>query len=648
MNKGRFTFGAVGRFFTRASALIYYVISASFIGKMFTAYPASDGVVGGSYVGNIGRVGHRRGPRKRHTVRRAVACAMERNVLSRTTGWLLRALGRCSLRTFGMFFISFAAFSALMYILATTVWHNDAANWGNLIAAACALLTGVLLTFSDQSVAYSLHHGFLGTLLGNVFGLADDGVQEPEQKGRQHYLVAVLSGGSVGALGMLVQPWVLLAAAVAILTVVMVLSMPETGVMLFLLYVPFVGYVPYGRTLLLLLAVLFLVGYTAKLLRGNRVFRMEAQDLPVLVLLLFFACSAFSVAGGEASLRALMNVILVLTYFPVMNIVATTKWLVRCRVTLSVSAVATAVVGILQFVVGAVRMDGVDMALLGSAVRAGFVDHTTFAYFLVIAFAFTLPAIFTSRGAARPLAVFACLLIAAATALSYVQSAWIALAVIAAVFALVYEKRSFPLLFLGSGAGVGAYFLLSDHVRDLIVSFLRETSGQALARRPITDAVREIFFGREGLPGSAGVTRFIFGLGNGGLEALYPVFGSAGTQFVEGGCSFWVEAVCEFGVIGAAVPAVLFFVLLQNAFTALHDAQYRERPALAYVGICLVAGTLFLSFFRSAWYDPAALSFFFTAVALVGAGLRHDRRSHFNYSDAQERFSAELEYRARH
>ncbi|MBQ8340659.1 MAG: hypothetical protein IJY16_09460 [Clostridia bacterium] len=648
MNKGRFSFGAVGRFFTRMSTLIYYVISASFIGKIFTSYPASDGAIRHSYIGSLGHVGGRRGARKRHTARRAVACAMERNVLSRVTGWLLRALGRCSLRTFGLFFISFAAFSALMYILATTVWHNDVANWGNLIAAACAFLTGVLLTFSDQSVAYSVCHGLTGAFLGGVFGLADDGVQEPEQKGRQRYFVAVLLGAAVGALGMLVQPWVLLGAAVAILVAIMVLSLPETGVMLFLLYVPYVGYVPYGKALLLLVTVLFLAGYSAKLLRGNRVFRLEAQDIPVVALLLFFGFSAFSVAEG-ALFRALTNVCLLLAYFPIMNIVATTKWLARCRVTLSFSAAMASVVGILQFVINAVKMDGVDMALLGNAVKAGFVDHTTFAYFLVIAFAFTFPAIFTSRKSLRPLAAIASLLILTATVLAWVQSAWIALLLIVVVFALVFEKRSFPFLFLGSGAAVGTYFLLPDRVQAVIVTFLQETSDRALSRNAVTGAIFEIFFGREVMAGSAGVTRFIFGLGNGGLEALYPVFGAVGTQFVEGACSFWLALVCELGVVGAAIPALLFFLLLQNAFTALRNARYREKPALAYVGVCLVASTLFLSFFRSAWYDPAALLIFFIAIALVGAGLRHDRHSHVNYSDvAQTRFVAEIEYRAHH
>ena len=47
-------------------------------------------------------------------------------------------------------------------------------------------------------------------------------------------LGALLLAAALGAL----LSFALLAAAVAILAVVMVLSMPETGVMLFLLYVP--------------------------------------------------------------------------------------------------------------------------------------------------------------------------------------------------------------------------------------------------------------------------------------------------------------------------------------------------------------------------------------------------------------------------
>ena len=439
------------RFFTFLTNFVYHTISVGFLGRVFTSYTRVDRAFRSSRAGRLSTATERGGGKLHRAIRRNIAIAMNQSLISRGVKALFRLLSQCSLRTFGLFFVTSGSYSAIMYWLFSVIWQNGRVEVFNLFSGIAALILGIMLLFSDASLGYALSKGlFFEKILVAVFGVSDDALLDVPQLGKQGHVIAAPLGMVVGAVSALTSPIYLLAGALAFLLLALVLSVPEAGVLLLILFVPFAGFLPHSAYWIAFLAAVPLVAYLGKLLRGNRVFHMEVQDLPVLLMLLLFVLSGFSVAGNGAFRGALLSALLVGFYFLVVNVIATPRWMDRCRVGLIVSATAASLLSIVQFIyAAALTANGAPMPILGGYVYAGFADHTTFAYFLTLAFPFTLSAFIGAKKQYRLLAGFAMITVVAACVLTWVQSAWIAMLLMLLAFLLLYTKNAFPFVLLG-------------------------------------------------------------------------------------------------------------------------------------------------------------------------------------------------------
>jgi hypothetical protein len=122
------------------------------------------------------------------------------------------------------------------------------------------------------------------------------------------------------------------------------------------------------------------------------------------------------------------------------------------------------------------------MPTLGGYVCAGFADHTTFAYFLVLAFPFALSAFASSKKQYRLPTGFAMITVIAALVLTWMQSAWIAILLMLIAFLLLHNKNALPFVLIGSALTLIVITILPDRARKAFFSMLRTDSGVAIAR----------------------------------------------------------------------------------------------------------------------------------------------------------------------
>ncbi|MBQ9098564.1 MAG: hypothetical protein IJY50_03950 [Clostridia bacterium] len=646
MRKQRIRDSYIVRFFAFLTDFIYNMLSAGFLGRVFTAYATSDRVFRSSQAGRLGRTTEHGGGKMHRALRRHIALAMNQSCLINGVSALIKGLCRCSMRTLGLFFMTAGFYSSLVYWLLTVIWDLGGVQIISLFGGAAALILGVLLLFSEESLGYVLSKGiFFNKILVGVFGVSDDALRDVEEKGVQSYAVAIPCGMVIGALLTLISPLYVLGAALAIILVLLVLSVPEAGVVLLILLLPFAGFIPGSAGWITLAAVLPLAGYFGKLLRGNRAFHMEVQDLPVLLIMLLFLLCGFSVAGSLAWQGALMSMLLTGLYFLTINVIATPRWFNRCRIALIVSATAASLLGVLQFILAALAQVAPSLPTTGAAVHAGFVDRISFAYFLVLAFPFALSAFASAEKKYRLFAGFALITIVAAVVFTWVQSALVALVAMLIAFLLLYERKSFPYILVGGILTPITVYVLPDNARSGLLTALRADSGAALTRNAVSsDLAGRIFFeaGRGLFGRVAGVSRLIFGLGYGGIEQFCALYTSASPAGVSGSMNFWLYRLLEGGILGVILPAVLFFLVYQNCFSLMKSAG-EGRSFTALTGVVLITGVLIFSIFRYAWYDPAALSMFFMAVALIGADARY-QRSRMPEKALQSESQAQIEY----
>ena len=645
--------GVIARFVDRYAKLLYHLIAVGIFGRLFTAYGASDRLFGGARLSRGRRPALRSGARRGG--RRTLAYVMERNVLQRATRRLTDIICLYNMRTLGVFFLTMGVFTLMMYFLSALVWEGRDAVGAAFVVGVAGVTLGVPMLFSDRSFGYLLRRGaFFWFVLTMALGISDNALRDVEPKGRSGMLAALPFGILAGVVFSFLDPVAVLVVLLLILLTALVLSVPESGVLLLLFILPLSGFMTHGRELLLFLFFLLFVGYLIKWICGNRIFRLEVQDYPVLLLLLLFLFSGISAAGGAARSSALFCAVALVAYFLTVNMMATPGWLIRGRVALAASGALSAVIGIVQFILAAVQATPeTDAAALGAAVRVGFSSSVSFAWFLIIAFAFLFPSLFEFTKKQRWLGIAACVLMLGAAVLSQVQSAAAAFALIMLTFALLYHHRALPVTLFGIGITSAVTTMLPTALSGRLLAALREPESLAAGRAETARVLSRIFFGDGvGVFGqSHSVRRFLLGMGRGGLDMIYPAFTDTGTAFEPALCNFFMGFVAEFGVLALIVPAALFFLLLQNCFTALAAARAKDeaRPAAAFAGIGLTVAAFLYACFHYTWADPTALSLLFVALALICASLRYERARTASAAEeeAEDGSRAELDYRMR-
>lgn len=641
-------FKRIGRFFNSFTARVYRAVIASPLGRLLGAYSATNAYFQDTALVRTLRPKPNKANKK--TARRVLACAMDQSILRRAAYGLLNALCRCSLRTVGVFFAVAGVYSVAISALIALLWRRGSLNGFYAFLSLAVFLFGVLLMASSGSVGHALEKGRLtGGILHRLLGVSADYVKEIPEQGVQMYAAAVplgmLAGSAVALTGPVYPSLALLFSALMLL----ILTTPEAGILLLLVCAPFIGLLPYAGLWLALGVALCSFGYLFKVLRGTRAFRMEVQDFAVLLLLLLTLLCGVSAAGKSQLLGVCLSALLILAYFPAVNILATPNWLKRCRWGLLFSAIVTAVIGILQFLLKLLEIRfrlPFSMDALGASVRAGFSGNIAFAYFMVMIFPFAMHAFLRATSAAhRILAGFGCMAILSATVLTWVQSAWLALVVEIVVLLLLCKRVTFIYILLATLLTPVAFMAMPQSVREAFFNFMG-------ADAPIngTAIASQIFFGGgEGFFGNfRGITRMLFGLGAGGVERVGVLYMPSYAFPLSDKISFWWARWFEGGVLGIVLPAALLFLLLQNCCSLLsYDAHVKSSVAPA-SGIAMLTGFLLISAFNDVGGDASAMLLFFLLAAIVTADARN-RRSMRTVLDHKTQSSSyvEMEYRLR-
>lgn len=617
------------RFFRFLTDFFYHAVGVGIFGRIFSSY---DKVNDRFAVSAVGRLGTGSG-KPRYSIRRNIALAMEKNAVMRALCRFREKMFLCGLRTIGLFLLIVGAYSSVVYWLTEFVWRTGAVSRYNFVCGIIAAVLGILLLFSDLSLGYAMQHGFFfRKFLMKIFDLSDETLKRVPREGTQYYVFAVPFGMVLGAASALFNPLSILVVLLWVVLIFLEVSVPEAGVLLLFICVPFAGFLPSGTLLITVAVVLPLLGYFVKIVRGNRAFHMEVQDLPVLLLcvLFFFSFASFSANGAFGG--ALRMTLFALVYFLVVNTLVTPGWLARCRIAVVLSGTISAVIGILQFILAVAA----DLPLSGAAC-AGFTDPAAFSYFLLLTYPVALYTLAECRKQQRLPVLCAVILMAAGTVLSTVRSSAVAVLVMSVIFLLLYERRFLFVGICGGGVLSVLYAILPTAFRMRLAGLCMEKS------TPVP--VSHLFAGANngGIGVGSGASRFLFGLGQGGTEAFSRLFAPDYAVITAQNTAFFAFMLCEYGFFAIASFILFLFFLLQNAFSVLFYERYGRRKCSAICGVCLVAGVLVNAFFHYTWYDPAAMVLFFAVSALVTAQLRQERFRHFR-TETSKNDSSSVEY----
>lgn len=255
--------------------------------------------------------------------RNAVASFFSRNPLIKWLAGFRKAFLNSSLRSAGIFLLTFGIYAAAIFLLKSYVsFPIGDANPDDLSVAAVTFVVGLLLTaFGEKSILSALGTGRMtGSLLSRCLGVNDSSIAPSKNEASGTAVgLSFLLGSLLGVLTLFFTPARVLFVFISVLVFIAIMNIPEFGLLLTVLTVSFtpVGYIA-------ALAGATLVSYLFKCLVLKRNFRFGSADAAMLLTyaLLFIACL---VSNGGFDRGELYLLAFFALYFPAKNLICSVK-----------------------------------------------------------------------------------------------------------------------------------------------------------------------------------------------------------------------------------------------------------------------------------------------------------------------------------
>lgn len=351
---------------------------SSLIGDYLTSYDRFENAAKHSHLGTAPRQAVRRQRKKRYSPKKEVgtekidrhlsiynaatlrqpASKVFRRVLSenRVIGSLigfLKDLPYAPVSALGTLMFSLGVSTALMQILRIFMGAEIASLVGVLLSGFALLIVSAPM-ISKNSISirrYVLTSRFGSGVLAPILGLSDkdldgdDRLAQPIRMCLVAGFIGIISGLFTLCFSFGTVLFALAFGGVTLLTV----FVPEFGMMVLLLALPFVNVLSNGGVLAGVFVVTVLICYLFNVMIGKRVVHFEAFDFAMLALAVYMIVSEFLISPdyepGQTVSLILMGLIL---YFLAKNLLIARKWIECSMGCLIASATAVAAFGIVQ------------------------------------------------------------------------------------------------------------------------------------------------------------------------------------------------------------------------------------------------------------------------------------------------------------
>ena len=508
-------------------------------------------------------------------------------------GVLLVLWGAVELAWYGFALHTFH-FVSLGRILAASVLLHEPQSCGRCIQRS-RMLRGFLFSFCGLSEAAFASH----------------------RKTRTPSVIWLLMGGIMGILGCLTSPIAVTVGVSASLPLILAFSVPELAFLTALLFFPFFNLLSHPTWWLFCTVLLCGLACLGKTISGKRQLEWGHTDRLVLLLGFLYAMSGI-VSFGRLSDGLLRCFLLLTGWFLTRLLLASPQWRQRAVECLTLSSTISAILGILQYVLGKAPLGWVDTARfgdIGGRVCGTFGNPNLFAIFLLFTGTLPLAGSFEGKSAAeRWRSFFSFVLGGVCLLLTWSRGAWLGWLAAVLLFLSVCSRRSLSVLMVGSALAVGAIPFLPNTV-------LRRF--QSIGNFADTSANYRLNTWR-------GVGRMIrahpwgIGCGEEAFRRVFPTYAVSGTERVMHPHQVFLEAITELGVVGFFVFLLILWRLAVCFFDFCKSARQGRRRAEGISLFCALLGGIIMGLFDSLWYHNGLFWLFWIVCAMCENSKRRE------------------------
>lgn len=515
--------------------------------------------------------------------------------------------------TVGLFFFSFGFYIVIIQLLKQYTFNIANLNRLSLIAGIVIMVISIPMFFSKKNIANAIYKSrmlhfvlfdFLGLRVINIARAAD-------AESRRGFNIPFILGMVFGVISIFVEPIYIVAAFLLFILANIILSSPEAGVILVLLFLPFLSTMTLAAVLLLIF-----VSYILKLLCGRRIIKFSLVDFTVLIFLFFTISGGVFSVDSSSFPKMLLYVCFILGYFVVKNTVRSPSLVRRCLYSLTASSVLVSLYGLYQNFFGTPSTVWQDTAMFSEIkgrVVSTFANPNVLGEYIILLFPITLALMITAKRANERFALLlACAANCSCLIFTWSRGAWLGFILSVALFLFLTHRNFFTagifclplfasLIFIGANTSVVRRFTSIGSVADT------STSYRIGIWRGVLLMLSEVF-------------AFGIGIGEGAFADIYPFYAFSGIETAPHSHNLYLQITVETGIFSLLAFLIFVFIFSQCSLSFCRYAVSKSNKTVCLGIFCGVFAFLVQGMTDYVWYNYRIFLLFWM---VVGLGIAH-------------------------
>lgn len=602
----------------KMSEWLYRLVLYSAIGRFMTGYHKTEDHMREGLVYRLLRGKTKRSDRWSFRFRLRFSAMIEESLVCRVLQRIVHTLLQCSLSTYGLFFLFMGIYSVVSYYVTGNI-TPDTGDMAHVLTGGAMILFSLPLFASTASLAAGLRRSRVmhGLLIG-VLGVRKTAFGGYAEQGEEHHLQALFLSLVGGAVTFFVPPYQMLLVLALLLFVWLVMSYPEVGMMASIIVAPFLGLAPHPTYVLLALVSLTVFSYVFKLICGKRTLRFGLLDGAVVLMLSVLLLGGLFSAGGKASLHSAATYgCLILIYFVVSNLARSDEHVNRVMGALLVPCVLMAIIGVLQYFLGDLPTQYVDLSLfadLGGRASALMGNPNFLAEYLVLLLPLLMGVMLRQSRLLHGFGYAVCAaVVAGCLILTWSRGAWLGAIAAALLLLLGMSHRSLSWLMISIIPVFAAIGFLPSKILRRFVS-IGNLSDSSIHYRlnlweGVWDMLQEYWL--------CGV-----GVGEDAFRRVYVHYALPGIETAMHAHSLYLQLLCGLGVVGLIVFVGVIVLWLRRSMEFCRYRRVKSQRLTVLAGMAGIVALLCMGCFDDVWYNYRIFFLFWTVMGLVNAQVR--------------------------
>lgn len=567
--------------------------------------------------------------------------------------YLLDRLGKMllstRLRIYGTLLLSFGIYSIVAAFVLSFIESQSILNldYTNVITSVVVVLLSLVLLFGGKkTLSHSLCESkLMSFLLFELLGVKEEKLKKEYDVSSMSPLSAFVLGMLLGIASMFIPALTLIIRIFILLISVIIFIIPESGVILTLIFLPFSSV-----TQIAAITLYVWICYIFKLILGRRSFRITFTDCTVFLFsaVILFSGTVFS--GNGSWITALFRSGFVLAFILVSTLIRSREWLVRCEKAIYISCTAIGIWSVIEyllkyalsylndtFTAGQVK-DVIEKIEFDLGSISVFDNYEILSVYIMLTVFFIIAhydSSTTKTASSRAIiSFFACLIV---LVLARVWTAWLGFLAGFIVYIIRRNKKSIYYILTLLAVGVLALIFIPDEFLSKAIELCNFEIPPFLSRIDVWAGSVRLAFSH------------IFGIGFSSrrFAEFYQQYAVMGSESAEHSYNLYLQIMIESGVF-AYLLFIMIVLLVIGSYTVWSKSKVnKDGPVsdIGHAGICSVVALLVYGVLDYSLYDYSlficlfmilGLSYACCKVMCEDAGGEEEEIEHVYYFPADE------------